>query len=270
MKTFIHVITLTLLALTAQSAELTVQCGIPPLVSVVSAVGGDRVQVGSLMNSNQDPHTWSPSPKAVIEVRDADLFFTVGMPFEQTVAEKLAVMNPALRVVNVADTLNDSSDVHVWMSVSKLSMMSSVIETALSAADPEGALVYKKNRESYEQQLAETHERLKEKLAAVHGKTFYVYHPVFFYFARDYGLNQGVVELDGKSPSPKDLLALINRAREEHVRVLFVQPQFSQRPAKILADRIDGKVLSINPMAENPIDVIEQAADSLAEIYAIP
>lgn len=258
------------LAMTAQAAERTIFCGIPPLVSVVRAVGGDRVQVGSLMSSSQDPHTWSPSPKAVAEVRNADLFLTVGMPFEQTVAKKLAVMNPALRVINVAEGLEVSGDPHVWLSLPVLSAMSAVIEKALSANDPAGAEVYRKNCEAYQRQLAETHERLRQKLASLHGKTFYVYHPVFSMFARDYGLNQGVVELGGKSPSAKDLLALINRAREEQVRVVFVQPQFSQRPAKIIADRIGGIVIPLNPLADDPVAVLERAADRLAEVYARP
>ncbi|MGE4489101.1 MAG: metal ABC transporter solute-binding protein, Zn/Mn family [Kiritimatiellales bacterium] len=256
------------ISLAAQAAELNVWCGIPPLVSVVKAVGGEHVQVQSLMNSSQDPHTWSPTPKVVAGVRDADLFFTIGMPFEQTVAQKLAGMSSGLRIVNTAAGLDIAGDPHVWLSLPSLSVMAEVIEQSLAAADPAHTESYQQNCAAYRQSLTAKDAQLKQKLSPLHGRTFYVYHPVFGYFAKDYSLKQGVVELDGKSPSPKDLLTLVNRAREEQVHVVFVQPQFSQRPAKIIADRIGGTVVPLNPLAEDPVAVMEQAADVLTEAYA--
>jgi zinc transport system substrate-binding protein len=256
------------ISLAVQSAELNVWCGIPPLVSVVKAVGGEHVRVQSLMNSSRDPHTWSPTPKTVAGVRDADLFFTVGMPFEKTAAQKLAGMNTDLPIVDVTASLDAVSDPHVWLSLSNLSVIAGVVEQSLVAADSANAESYQQNCAAYQQKLNATDGQLKQKLAPLHGRTFYVYHPVFGYFAKDYGLKQGVVELDGKSPSPKDLLTLVNRARDEQVHVVFVQPQFSQRPAKIIAGRIGGTVVPLNPLAEDPVAVMEQAADVLTEAYA--
>lgn len=256
------------ISLAVQAAELDVWCGIPPLTSVVRAVGGERVQVQSLMNSTQDPHIWSPTPKAVAGIQAADLFFTVGMPFEQIVAQKLVEMNSGLRVVNTAADLDTASDPHVWLSLPNLSAMADAVRKGLAAADPAGEAVYRRNYAAYQQRLEAGHVKLQRKLAPLRGRTFYVYHPVFGYFARDYSLQQGVVELDGKSPSPKDLLALVNRAREEMVRVVFVQPQFNQRPAKIIADRIGGAVIAIDPLLENPVEVLTQAADTLTQFYA--
>jgi zinc transport system substrate-binding protein len=220
------------------------------------------------MNSSQDPHTWSPTPKAVAGVRDADLFFTVGMPFEETVAQKLAGMNSGLRVVNTAAGLDTTSDPHVWLSLPGLSGMAGVVEKSLTQADPANAALYQQNYAVYQRKLSEKHAQLKQQLAPLHGHTFYVYHPVFGYFAKDYGLKQSVVELEGKSPSPKDLLGMVNQARKEQVRVVFVQPQFSQRPANIIADRIGGTVVPLNQLSEDPVGVIEQAADVLTETYA--
>lgn len=254
-------------SLCAQAAELTVRCGIPSLVSVVEAVGGVRVQVQSLMSSSQDPHTWSPSPREVADARDADLFFTVGMPFEQTVANKLAAMNSGLRVVNTAQGIERSGDPHVWLSLTNLAVISGSIEQALAAADPDGTSLYRSNRTAYQQMLQEKHEQLTNRLAPLRGTAFFVYHPVFGYFARDYGLKQGVVEIDGKSPSPKALLSLIHQAREENVRIVFVQPQFSRRPAEMIAGRIGGKVVPINPLGEDPVAVLMQAAQELEAVY---
>lgn len=267
MKTFFFT-TILGVALAGQAAVLNVWCSVPPLVSIVEAVGGDRVQTESLMNSNQDPHTWSPSPKAVAGLRAADMFFTVGLPFEQTVAKKLSELNSGLRIINTAADLDTASDPHVWLSLSNLEVIAGVVETSLTQADPDGAAVYRQNCAAYQRQIAGKHEQLKQRLVPVLGRTFYIYHPALGYFAKDYGLNQGVVELEGKSPSPKQILGLIRRAREKEVRVVFVQPQFSDKSARILADRIGGRVVSLNPLAEDPVSVLEQAAESIVQSYA--
>jgi len=258
-----------LLNLAMQAAALEIRCGIPPLISVVRAVGGERVHVKSMLTGSQEPHTYSPSPKTVADARGADLFLTIGMPFEHVVAEKLKAMNSSLPVVDVSAGLIMSGDPHVWMSLSNLSRMAAAVEQALSRIDPDGADSYRKNRGIFQQRLAEQNEKLTQMLKPLQGVTFYVAHPVLGYFARDYGLKQDAVELEEKKPSAKQLLDLIDKAHTEKVRVVFVEPQFSQKPARIIAERINGTVFSINPLAEDPSAVLERAAEILTETYAV-
>lgn len=255
-------------ALAVQAAELTVQCGVPPLAAVVKEIGGDRVHVRSLMDGSQDPCVYSPSPKTVASARDAGIFFSAGMPFETAVAEKLKAMNPELTVVDTSAGVAVSGDPHIWMSLPVLSKIAGDVAQALSRADPAGAEFYQERMAAFRQKTAERHEAIRQKLAPFQGATFYVYHPVFGHFAEEYGLVQQTVELEGKSPSPKQLLGLIKRARAENVRVVFVQPQFSDKPARILAERIGGRVVPVNPLAEDTDAVIEQAAESIAQAYA--
>jgi zinc transport system substrate-binding protein len=256
------------LSLAVQAAELNVYCGTPPVAALVKAVGGDRVRVRSMMAGAQDPCVFSPSPKTVAEARDAAVFFTAGMPFEQAVAEKLTAMNPALTVVDTSAGVTVAGDPHIWMSLPVLAKIAGDISQELSRADPAGAEFYQNRMLDVRKQLSDRHERIKRKLEPFRGVTFYVYHPVLGHFAGDYGMVQQTVELEGKSPAPKQLLALIKRAREENVRVVFVQPQFSDKPARILAERIGGRVVPVNPLAEDTAAVIEQAAESIAQAYA--
>lgn len=256
------------LFLAAQAAGLKIQCGVPPLAAVVRAVGGERVFVRSMMDGAQDPCVYSPSPKAVAEARDADIFLMAGLPFEAAVAEKLKQMNPGLTVVDTLSGMEISGDPHIWMSLPSLAKIAGEIERALSRADPAGAAFYQERLLKFTRQISARHEAVRQKLDPFRGATFYAYHPVLGHFAADYGLVQQTVELEGKSPSPKQLLGLIARAREEGVRTVFVQPQFSDKPARILAERIGGSVVPVNPLAEDTAAVIEQAAESIAQAYA--
>ncbi|MBM4153075.1 MAG: hypothetical protein FJ220_06105 [Kiritimatiellaceae bacterium] len=262
------IIAILALSLTASADPINVVCGVPSIATVIKQLGGERVTLRTLMDGQQDPCVYSPSPKTVAAARDADLFITAGMPYESHVGTKLQSMNPSLKIIDLSSGIDTAGDPHIWMSLVLLEQMAGKIEQALSLADPDGAAFYRERLNTLRKDVSTRHEQLKQKLAPVQGITFYVYHPVLGHFANDYGLKQQTVELHGKSPTPKQLLGLILQAKEEKVQVVFVQPQFNDRPARIVAERIGGQVLPVNPIADDVISVIEQVAESIVQAYA--
>ncbi len=78
-----------------------------------------------------------------------------------------------------------------------------------------------------------------------------VFHPAWGYFAHTYRLVQIPIEIEGKEPKPAEVLQLIKTARKENIRVIFVQPQFSTRSAKTIADAIGGKLVYADDLAED-------------------
>jgi zinc transport system substrate-binding protein len=90
-----------------------------------------------------------------------------------------------------------------------------------------------------------------------------VFHPSWGYFAKDYGLAEVPVEIEGKDPKPSQLRELIEHAREKNIRVVFAQPQFSQKNAKIIAREIDGEVVFADPLAENWADNLLEVAQKI-------
>ena len=71
------------------------------------------------------------------------------------------------------------------------------------------------------------------------------------YFAQAYGLKQVSIEIEGKEPKPADLRELIEHARADGIKFVFVQPQFSARSAKLIAREISGQVVFADPLAED-------------------
>ena len=86
-------------------------------------------------------------------------------------------------------------------------------------------------------------------LAELPSRTFVIAHPALTHFAADYDLRQLAIETDGKEPTPASLKALVAQARAEGVKVVFVQREFSDRSARIVADQIGARVVQINPLA---------------------
>jgi zinc transport system substrate-binding protein len=87
-----------------------------------------------------------------------------------------------------------------------------------------------------------------------------VFHPSWGYFARSYGLQQVPVEIEGKDPKPAQLKALIEHAKKKHINIIFVQPQFSSRSAKLVAKEIGGQVIFADPLAADWSDNLREVA----------
>jgi zinc transport system substrate-binding protein len=87
-----------------------------------------------------------------------------------------------------------------------------------------------------------------------------VFHPSWGYFAHAYGLKMVPIEIEGKEPKPAQLRELIEHARENGIKFVFVQPQFSARSAKLIAGEIGGQVVFADPLAEDWADNLRGVA----------
>lgn len=159
-------------------------------------------------------------------------------------------------------------DPHIWLSPPLVMLQARHIAMALSQADPENRSVYMKNYGNFAAEVAALDAELGNLFANVPPKSgFMVFHPAWGYFAEAYGLTQIPIEIEGKEPKPSELKGLIERAKAEKIRVIFVQPQFSQKSARMIAQSIEGSVVTADPLspdwAENLKDVARKIRDTL-------
>jgi ABC-type Zn uptake system ZnuABC Zn-binding protein ZnuA len=87
------------------------------------------------------------------------------------------------------------------------------------------------------------------------------FHPAWGYFGRAYGHQQVPIEIEGKSPKPARLKALIEHAGAKGIKVIFVQPQFSSKSAELVAREIGGRVVFADPLAEDWLANLTAVAD---------
>ena len=110
---------------------------------------------------------------------------------------------------------------------------------------------------------------VESELAPYKGQKFLIFHPALSYIARDYGLEQISIEIDGKEPTPANIQNIINVAKQEGIKIVFVQKQFSTHNAEVIADEIDGSVVQIDPLAYNWKESIKFIADEIVKSYSI-
>jgi zinc transport system substrate-binding protein len=136
---------------------------------------------------------------------------------------------------------------------------------ALERIDPLHAAEYRENLKGLLSDLDDVHAKLSGILAPLGGSSLYAFHPAYGYFADRYGLRQKAVSAGGKEPGPRHLAALIDQARKDGARVIFVQPQFSDSTAKIIAREVDAAVVPMDPLARDYIRNLEAMARKIRE-----
>ncbi|MFH1539353.1 MAG: zinc ABC transporter substrate-binding protein, partial [bacterium] len=260
-----------------------------PQAYFVERVGGAHVEVEVLVGPGQSPHTYEPTPRQVAALSAARVYFMAGVPFEKALAARLAGGFRNLKVVDTSRGIElrgltephghdghgdeDEGELdpqatlapHVWLDPNLAGIQAKTICEELVALDPRNEADYQKNLKLLVSDLDALDSRLSKALAPLKGREFFVFHPAFGYLGAAYGLRQVAVETGGREPSAKRLSALIGKARERGVKVIFVQPQFSLKSAEAVAAAIGGAVVPMDPLARDYISNMEEMAARLRE-----
>lgn len=255
---------------------------IPPLAEFVEEVGRERVSATIMIPKNANPHTYEPTPAKLKELKKAQLYVKVGsgIEFELVWLEKILKLNsqlklcdaslrvPLLAIKEPSDDDHDhhhqaDHDPHIWNSLQNATLMVSNIRDALIELDPPNEFYYRKNAHEYILKLKKLKKELTVKLKRVKQRKFMVFHPAFAYLADEFLLKEIAIEASGKEPSLKELLRIIKKARQDKIKVIFAQPQFSSKSAQVIAEEIEGKVIFVDPLAKNYLTNMSQIADTL-------
>ena len=257
----------------ARTGSVKTFVSILPQAYFVERVGGSYVDVEVLVGPGQSPATYEPTPKQMARLGEAEVYFRIGTPFEKGFIDKLADTHKHLEIVDTRKGVSlryfkrskggSIPDPHIWLDPGRVKIQAVTICNALSRLAPDRRSFFENNLRSFQADLDRVDENIAETLAPLKGSTFYVFHPAFGYFGDRYGLEQVAVEIEGKEPSPKQLSNLINKARNEGVRVIFVQPQYAKKDAETIAREIGGAVVPMNPLPREYLENLEHMASLL-------
>ena len=270
----------------ANNKRIKVFVSILPQAYFVERIGGERVDVSVLVGPGHSPATYEPKPRQISELGKAKVYFRVGVPFEDVWMMRISSANPHMKVI---DTRHDielltmeayhpdkakrhypfqkgMKDPHVWLSLKLVKVQAENICRALISEDPTQKAYYQDNLRVFHYDLDKLDAEIKETLENLKIRKFMAFHPAWGYFARDYGLEQIPIEVEGKQPSAKALAHLIKRAKLEGVKVVFVQAQFSTRHAESVAHAIGGRIARIDPLAKDYLNNMRKIAETFRKV----
>ena len=268
--------------------DLQVTVSIVPQAYFVERIGGEHVAVQVMVEPGQSPHTYEPKPEQLVALSQSNVYFSIGVSFEDAWLERIAAASPGMLLVDTAagierrpieahdhgdddddheeDHEGENLDPHIWLSPRLVRIQARHMADALAELDPEHAQEYRDNLVAFEAEIDALDAEIRQQLAGLTSAKFLVFHPSWGYFADEYGLEQVAIEVGGQEPSAAELAQLITMAREEGIRVVFAQPEFSTRSAEVIAEEIDGRVLLINPLALDWAENLREVARTVAEV----
>lgn len=237
---------------------------IPPIAFFVEKIGGEAVNVHSLIGENENPHTYAPKPRGIVELGKSRMIFTINMPFEKSLIDKLKRLKSGPKIIDLTKNVKfrsmacahdshqcnhtNKTDPHIWFGPEQIRVIVANIANALTINSPNKKELFKKNLKSFLEELDKLDANFAKLLLPYKGTKILVFHPSFGYLTDAYALKQEAVEIEGKSPSPRQIIKLIREAKKENIKTIFVQPQFDTKAAANIAKAINGEVVHINPM----------------------
>lgn len=267
---------------TASAAKkISIFVSIPPQKYIVEQIAGDVASVKSLLNENDNPHSFVVRPSVIKMLAGSDAYLQVGIPFETTILTKLigsgmkisfyrqdkGIKRRHIKTAHKCSTgcVHDvaEADPHFWISSTNVIKMAENCCEVLSQLKPELKASFESNLSKFKKSALTVDEKLKKELLVHKGKGFYVYHPAFGYFADSYSLVQNAVESEGKKPSPRQLNKLISNAKMAGIKTIIVQNQFDRHAAEKLANILGGNVIEVNPMQENVLKLLESLGEAI-------
>lgn len=280
-------ITSTIAALTfcwapAVQAGLDIFVSVAPLKYFVETVGGGHVRVESVVQPGHSPITYEPTPRQMAALSAADAYVRVGIPFETTWMQRIRQANPGLEIIDARSGVelrpmdaahegqagvghdHAGADPHIWLDPALAGVIVRTIRDYLMRIDPAHGDDYSDNASGLLQRLAELDAEIRDLVGAGGNRKFLVFHPAWGYFARAYGLQQLAVEHEGKEPGPHSLVELVELVEREGIDTVFVQRQVSSGVAKTLAKEIRGRVVELDPLAEDYFQNLREAARAIS------
>lgn len=274
----------------ASKKEVTVS--VLPQKYFVEKIAGDKVHVTVMVKPGFSPTTYEPKTSQMKRLANSKIYFAIDVPFEDVWLDKFKNSNKNMLIVDTAENVvklemeehshheeekeaqneehhdeHEGLDPHIWTDPIIVKIQAKNILDALVQIDAKNADLYKRNYIKFMIELDDLNEKLETILKPYANKAFMVFHPSWGYFAKRYSLEQVAIESEGKEPKPNELIELIKDAKEHKIKIVFVSPQFSQKSAKVIANSINGKVITMDHLSLDWDNNLIKTAQSIANTY---
>lgn len=269
-----------------ESGKVKVSVTFNALCEFVEAVGGDRVEVSTIIPAGTEPHDFEPKAQDLVALAKAQVFVFNGLGMEAWAEDAVtAANNKDLIVVDASSgvtpiTNTDEGEVaehgqydpHIWLSLKCAETEVTNIKNALVKADSAGKDFYENNCAAYIAKLEALYNEYSEKFAAAQKKSFVTGHAAFGYLCRDFGLTQRSVEdvfAEGE-PSAMQLAELAEFCKANGVKTIFAEEMASPEVSETLARDVGAKVETIYTIesAQDNLSYLERMESNLSKIYA--
>lgn len=247
------------------SAKPIITVSIQPQQYLLEQIVGDKVDVRCLLVNGGNPESYEPSLTHLMNLEKSEAYFRIGnVGFESAIIDRIRANNPDLKIYNTSDSVsliigthtgiadddhqahNHEIDPHTWSSVRNGKIIATNMYKAMVNMDPRNEKYYTNRYNALMDRMDSLDMTISVMLEPKKGMAFMVWHPSLSYFARDYGLKQVSMSVEGKEMSIKTMKSRINGAKDKSAAIFFSQKDFDTRQASVLTDELEIKVVPVN------------------------
>jgi zinc transport system substrate-binding protein len=255
---------------------------IAPYKYFIEKIAGDDFKINIMVPSGANPHIYEPVPHQISGLRKSEAYVGNGfLGFEITWLDRFCEVNKTMKLLLLGDNIDpiephshdddeaETADPHYWVSPDCAKIMAKNLKEFLVALKPERSGFYEANYAKLDSVIDNIDNEARRLFSSCAKRAFMIYHPNLGYLARHYNLEEISVEYEGKEPSPSRLKYLIDRARDEKLKIIFVQKEYDTKNAQSIANEIGANVMIIDPLSEDwesaMREIIELMYKSLTE-----
>lgn len=232
---------LRVVATTTQVADLAVN------------VGGDRVQVTSLLKPGIDAHDYEPSPADLEVIARADLVLQNGVGLEEWLADTIESSGYDGPVVDTSQgvalrQVEGEPDPHIWQNPRNAERMAANIERGLATADPAAAAAFEANLAAYTRRLEALDAEVERQIDSLANKKVVTNHDAFGYYIDHYGLElvgSVIPSFDSSAElSGRDIRDLVAKIKTTGVKAIFSETSLPPRAAETIGREAGVRVVT--------------------------
>ena len=265
------------------NSVVDITVSIMPQKYFVEKIGGKNVRVNVMIPPGIDLHSYEPKPQQLQALNNAEAYITVGVAFETAWMDRIKAANQTMLIVDSSQGIEripmlehhhedgethgveETLDPHIWLSPKLVKIQAQNIYNGLVKIDPQRQAEYQANLNQFITEIDQLDQQISQKLTPLKNRKFMVFHPAWGYFAKDYNLEQQAIEVGGQEPSAAELADLISEAKQENIKIIFTQPEFSPRSAETIAQEIGGQVVMISDLDENWSNNLLKVSETLSQ-----
>lgn len=279
----------------AMAAPIAVTVSIPPQKYFVERIGGSEVKVTVMAAAGRDPHTYEPTAAQMRSVAGAELYYTIGVPFEPQWVPKFAALAPSMRVVDLRGAVDrikgkpdialrdalpgkgrhhhshhehahglEGDDPHVWLSPETMARTVPLMVEVLAETRPEHADAFRKRGQELLTEMAALDKEIQTMFAPLENPVFLTFHQSWAYYARNFKLREASVELEGREPGPRSMALLMDFAAKNKLRVIVADAMTARSSVEAVAQGIKGRVVIARPLEEDWPKSLREFSQELA------
>ena len=207
-------------------------------------------------------HDYAVTPDDMKSLEGAQILVINGAGMEAFMDKVMGQM-PNLKIIESSQGISlikgdgdEGVNPHVWLSITDAITQVKTIGDQLASLDPDNAVRYQKNTQTYIKKLEILQTKMHQSLDSVQQRNIVTFHEAFPYFAKEFNLTiAGVIEREpGSAPSAKELGETIEKVKSLKINALFAEPQYPIKAADSIAKETGAKVYTLDPIVTGPME----------------